>query len=66
MPLERSASERAKKRNFHEFRHGKTFSRTEKKFGKDRAHKQMIAVVLSNQRKYGKKHKRSRGKRMKK
>ena len=55
MPLERSASTRAKEKNFHEFRHGKTFARTAKKFGKKKAEKQMVAAVLSNQRKYAKK-----------
>jgi hypothetical protein len=34
------------KRNWHEFRHGKTFKKTAAKFGKRRALKQMQAVVL--------------------
>ncbi len=37
--------------NFDEFRHGPTFKRTKEKFGKERAAKQMQAVVLSNARK---------------
>lgn len=53
MPMERSASKEATKRNFHEFRHGKTFKRTMKKFGKKRALKQMQAAVLSNRRRSG-------------
>jgi len=57
MPMEKSASKAATERNFDEFRHGKTFSRTSRKFGKDKARKQMIAAVLSNKRKS------SRGKR---
>jgi len=50
MPLIKSSSKRATDSNFHEFRHGKTFAKTEKKFGKARAVKQMEAVVLSNKR----------------
>jgi len=53
MPLIKSPSPAAAKENFDEFRHGPTFKKTEKKFGKKRAAKQMVAVVLSNQRKYG-------------
>lgn len=50
MPLIKSASKAATKANFHDFRHGKTFAKTEKKFGKARAVKQLEAVVLSNKR----------------
>ena len=35
---------------FHEFRHGKTYARTRKKFGKKKARKQMIAVALGHER----------------
>lgn len=66
MPLEKSGSEAAKETNFDEFRHGKTFRKTERKFGHERAEKQLQAVVLSNQRKYGGRQKsarRDRGKR---
>jgi hypothetical protein len=51
MPMEKSTSRAATERNFHDFRHGKTFSRTEKKFGRGKARKQMIAAVMSNKRK---------------
>lgn len=51
MPLEKSASKAATERNFDEFRHGKTFARTARKFGTKKARKQMIAAVLSNKRK---------------
>jgi hypothetical protein len=49
---------------FDDLRHGKTFSRTRKKHGKTKARKQMIAIVLGHERKYGrmKLHKRSRHK----
>lgn len=50
MPLVKSDSQAATENNFDEFRHGKTFKKTAKKFGKKRAEKQMIAVVLSNKR----------------
>lgn len=55
MPFERSSSTRAKQNNFHEFRHGKTFKKTAAKFSKRKAQKQMVAAVLSNQRRYEKK-----------
>ena len=51
MPMEKSASDGATKRNFEEFRKGKTFKRTAGKHGKSKARKQMIAAVLSNKRK---------------
>jgi hypothetical protein len=54
MPLLRGKSKATKRKNFHEFRHGKTFKRTAAKFGKKRALKQMQAVVLSTARKGGK------------
>lgn len=46
MPLLKGKSKATKKKNFHEFRHGKTFKKTAAKFGKQRALKQMQAVVL--------------------
>jgi hypothetical protein len=39
-----------KKQMFHEFRHGGTFKRTARKFGKAKAEKQMQAAVLSTRR----------------
>ncbi len=39
-----------RKTNFHELRHGKTFAHTQRKFGKARAEKQMVAIELSNER----------------
>jgi hypothetical protein len=50
MPLIKSDTEAATRDNFHEFRHGKTFKRTAKKFGRKRAQKQMVAVILKNKR----------------
>lgn len=50
MPLEKGNSKKTKENNFHEFRHGKTFKKTEKKFGKEKAEKQMEAVILSTAR----------------
>ena len=55
MPMIKSASREATEKNFHEFRHGKTFKRTAKKHGTEKARKQMIAAVLSNKRKAGQK-----------
>jgi len=61
MPLLKGKSKAAKRKNFHEFRHGPTFKRTAKKFGKKRALKQLQAVVLSQARKSGKKRAAKRG-----
>ena len=60
MPFEKSASKPATDRNFHDFRHGKTFKRTAAKFGRKKALKQMQAAVLSNKRKSKKTRKPSR------
>jgi hypothetical protein len=51
MPLKSGKSKKVVSENFHEFRHGKTFAHTAKKFGKAKARKQMIAAVLSTKRK---------------
>ncbi len=51
MPLHSGSSKKVMSENFDEFRHGPTFKRTKEKFGKERAAKQMRAVVLSNARK---------------
>lgn len=42
-----------KETDFREFGKGKTYAKTRKKFGKKRADKQRIAVVLNAQRKKG-------------
>lgn len=60
MPMEKGTDRKTTEKNFHEFRHGKTFKRTSGKFGKEKARKQMIAAVLSNKRKSAKKRKKSR------
>jgi hypothetical protein len=48
--IRKGASKRAKRAHAtkvaHEFRHGKTFARTARKFGTARARKQLIAVML--------------------
>lgn len=50
MPVIKSASKAAEKENFHDLRHGKTFAGTERKSGKKKAEKQMVAIVLSTKR----------------
>ena len=60
MPLIQSDSTAATEQNFDELRHGKTFKKTEKKFGKKRARKQMVAIVLGNKKKAVEKKKAKR------
>jgi hypothetical protein len=61
MPLQLSDTQAATEANFHHQRHGKKFRRTAKKYGKKRAQKQLVAIVLSNKRKAAaKKTKRKR------
>lgn len=60
MPLIPGRSKATKRKNFHEFRHGNTFKRTARKFGKKRALKQMQAVVLSKARESKPKRKTAR------
>ena len=57
MPLERSSSKAATRRNFEELGHGRVYSRTKRRHGKKRADKQRIAIVLRNKRKA--KHRKS-------
>jgi len=61
MPLKKGTSKETTRKNFEEFGAGKTYSRTKKKFGKDRANKQRIAVVLKNKRQSAKGKKRPKG-----
>ena len=49
MPLLKGKKHQA--HNFHEFRHGKTFKKTARKYGLGKARKQMQAVVLGQSRK---------------
>jgi len=51
MPLVKGKSKKAIKTNFKEFGEGKTYAKTKAKFGKAKANKQRIAVVLSQARK---------------
>jgi hypothetical protein len=60
MPLAKGSSKKAVNARFHEFRHGKTYAKTERKYGKATARKQLIAVSLSDRKK---KRKKSAGKR---
>lgn len=60
MPLEKGTSKEATEKNFDEVRHGKTYARTKKKYGRQKANKQMVAIVLSNKRKSAKKGNRKR------
>jgi len=57
MPLD--PKRMSKEEMFHEVRHGKGYAKTKRKFGKDKARKQMIARVLEAKRK-GKRSRSSR------
>ena len=60
MPLIRSDSTAATEQNYDEQRHGKQFKKTARRFGKKRARKQMVAVVLGNKKKAVEKKKAKR------
>jgi uncharacterized protein DUF6496 len=53
MPLREGTSKKTISKNIEEFHKGKTFAKTEKKFGKKRADKQAVAVAFSEARKSG-------------
>lgn len=55
MPLKKGTSRRTISDNIREFHTGKTYAKTERKFGKDRADKQAVAAALSQSRKSKKK-----------
>jgi len=48
MPLAKGKSKKSVETRFHEFRHGKTYARTKRKYGKTVARKQLIAVSLGD------------------
>jgi len=60
MPLLKGKSRRDQSQNFHELRHGPQFRRTSRNFGPEKAHAQMVAIVL---KKAGKGRRRARLKR---
>ncbi len=55
MPLKPGKSKKVVEENFDEFRHGPTFQKTMRKYGKKVAVKQMQAAVLSKKRESSKK-----------
>lgn len=57
MPLKRGASKKTVSSNIRELHTGKTYARTEQKFGKAKADKQSVAIALSEARKSGAKPK---------
>ena len=63
MPLAKGRSKKAVNARFHEFRHGKTFSRTARKYGKKKALKQLQAVALGGKRRKRKGKGRGKAKR---
>jgi len=52
MPLKPGSSQNTISNNISEFHGGKTYNATKKKFGKEKADKQAVAVAMSNARKY--------------
>ena len=55
MPLQPGSSQTVVSDNIREFSHGQTYQKTQRKFGASKAHKQAVAVALSNARKSRKK-----------
>jgi len=51
MPLKKGKSKKVVSSNISEFHKGKTYAATKKKFGKEKADKQAVAVALSTARK---------------
>lgn len=47
MPLKKGTSQKVVSKNISELHSGKTYKKTAKKFGKDKANKQAIAIALS-------------------
>ena len=47
MPLKRGSSQKTISGNIRELHSGKTYEKTRKKFGARRAHKQSIAIAMS-------------------
>ena len=61
MPLKKGKSKKTISKNISEFHKGKTFAKTAKKFGKDKANKQAVAVALSTARKSKTNAKKTKG-----
>jgi hypothetical protein len=55
MPLKKGTSKKTVSKNISEFHGGKTYTRTKKKFGAEKANKQAIAVALETKRRSAKK-----------
>lgn len=51
MPLKKGKSKKVLSKNIKELHTGKTYAKTEKKFGKDKANKQAIAIAFAKARK---------------
>ena len=51
MPLTKGKSKKTVSKNISELHGGKTFAHTAKKFGKDKANKQAVAIALNTARK---------------
>ena len=55
MPLKKGKSAKTVSKNISELHKGKTYKKTAKKFGKEKANKQAIAIALETKRKSKKK-----------
>jgi len=51
MPLKPGKSKKVVSENISEFHKGETYSKTKKKFGKEKADKQAVAVAMNKKRK---------------
>lgn len=54
MPLKKGTSQKTVSKNISELHGGKTYAKTKKKFGKDKADKQAIAIALEEKRRSAK------------
>ena len=57
MPLKKGSSKKTISSNIGEFHGGKTYARTERRYGKDKADKQAVAVALNKARESRQKNK---------
>ena len=58
MPLRRGTDRKTTESNFRELGEGRTYAKTKRRYGKKRADRQRVAIVLRNKRKSAARNKR--------